>query len=109
LLAMTRKPDVIWTARRLGQDRARVGIPLNNLLTAVRLGFKVFWEVFRSYAGPDDRELLVTGVEKIWAAIERYSIEAINQAPAPTPTPVHPANWRPLIERVVAEVYSPPM
>jgi hypothetical protein len=69
------KPEVIWTARRLGQDRARVGIPLNNLLTAVRLDFKVFWEVLRSYAGPADRELLVAGVEKIWAAIERYSIE----------------------------------
>lgn len=69
------KSEVIWTARRLGQDRARAGIPLNNLLTAVRLDFKVFWEVFRSYAGPADRELLVTGVEKIWAAVERYSIE----------------------------------
>jgi hypothetical protein len=33
--------------------------------------------------------------------------KAINQAPAPTPA--HPANWRPLIERVVAGVYSPPM
>jgi hypothetical protein len=69
------KSDVIWTARRLGRERARIGIPLNDLLAAVRLDFKVLWEVFRSYAGPADRELLVAGVEKIWAAIERYSIE----------------------------------
>ncbi|WP_217376166.1 PucR family transcriptional regulator [Paenarthrobacter ureafaciens] len=72
------KSDVIWTARRLGRDRARIGIPLNDLLAAVRLDFKVLWEVFRSYAGPADRELLVAGVEKIWAAIERYSIEVQN-------------------------------
>jgi hypothetical protein len=72
------KSDVIWTARRLGRERARIGIPLNDLLAAVRLDFKVLWEVFRSYAGPADRELLVAGVEKIWAAIERYSIEVQN-------------------------------
>lgn len=72
------KSDVIWTARRLGRDRARIGIPLNDLLAAVRLDFKVLWEVFRSYACPADRELLVAGVEKIWGAIERYSIEVQN-------------------------------
>lgn len=72
------KSDVIWTARRLGRERARIGIPLNDLLAAVRLDFKVLWEAFRSYAGPADRELLVAGVEKIWAAIERYSCEVQN-------------------------------
>jgi hypothetical protein len=69
------KAEVIWTARQLGSDRARIGIPLNNLLAAVRLDFKVLWEAFRSNASPADRELLVAGVEKIWTAIDRYSIE----------------------------------
>jgi hypothetical protein len=69
------KAEVIWTARRFGRARARIGIPLNDLLTAVRLDFQVLWAAFRFYAGPEDRELLVAGVEKIWAAVERYSTE----------------------------------
>jgi hypothetical protein len=50
-------------------------IPLNTVVAAVRLDFNVLWEAFRSNASPADRELLVAGVEKIRAAIERYSIE----------------------------------
>jgi hypothetical protein len=67
--------EVIWPARRLGQDRARIGIPLNYVLAAVRIDFQVLWSTFRSNARPADRELLVAGVEKIWAAVERYADE----------------------------------
>ncbi|WP_232665310.1 PucR family transcriptional regulator [Pseudonocardia sp. TRM90224] len=57
----------------IGRDRARRGVPLNDLLTAVRLDFTILWSALRERAGPDDEELLVAHVEDVWGVVEDYT------------------------------------
>ncbi|TWF79711.1 PucR-like helix-turn-helix protein [Pseudonocardia hierapolitana] len=59
----------------IGRDRARRGVPLNDLLTAVRLDFRVLWAGLRERADPDDEPLLVSRVEDVWAAVEDYTTQ----------------------------------
>jgi hypothetical protein len=59
----------------IGRDRARRGVPLNDLLTAVRLDFRVLWAGLRERADPADEPLLVSRVEDVWAAVEDYTTQ----------------------------------
>lgn len=59
----------------IGRDRARRGMPLNDLLTAVRLDFRVLWEALRARAEPPDEALLVAHVEDVWSVVEEYTSE----------------------------------
>ncbi|HLU53917.1 MAG TPA: helix-turn-helix domain-containing protein [Pseudonocardia sp.] len=59
----------------IGRDRARRGVPLNDLLTAVRLDFRVLWAALRDRADPADEALLVSHVEDVWAVVEDYSTQ----------------------------------
>jgi hypothetical protein len=68
----------------IGRDRARRGVPLNDLLTAVRLDFRVLWAGLVERAEPAEEPLLVAHVEDVWAAVEDYTtqIQASYQAEA---------------------------
>ncbi|WP_435201965.1 helix-turn-helix domain-containing protein [Janibacter sp. GS2] len=57
----------------IGRDRARRQVPLEQLLTAVRLDFRILWAALREHAGARDLELLVEHVEEVWAVVEDYS------------------------------------
>lgn len=57
----------------IGRDRARRQVPLEQLLTAVRLDFRVLWGALREQAGERDLDLLVDHVEEVWAVVEEYS------------------------------------
>jgi hypothetical protein len=57
----------------IGRDRARRGVPLDDLLTAVRLDFRVLWAALRERADPADERLLVAHVEDVWNAVEEYT------------------------------------
>jgi len=59
----------------IGRDRARRGVPLNDLLTAVRLDFRVLWGGLVERAEPADEPLLVAHVEDVWAAVEDYTTQ----------------------------------
>jgi hypothetical protein len=59
----------------IGRDRARRGVPLNDLLTAVRLDFRVLWDALRTRAEPADQALLVARVEDVWNAVEDYTAQ----------------------------------
>lgn len=59
----------------IGRDRARRGMPLNDLLTAVRLDFRVLWAALRERVDPADEALLVARVEDVWNAVEEYSTQ----------------------------------
>jgi len=61
--------------RSIGRDRARRGVPLNDLLTAVRIDFTVLWAALREHAGPADEALLVSRVEIVWKAVEEYTTQ----------------------------------
>ncbi|QFU89857.1 CdaR family transcriptional regulator [Amycolatopsis sp. YIM 10] len=58
----------------IGQDRAHRGVPLNDLLTAVRLNFRIVWDALREQAGPEDGPLLVARVDRVWAAVEEHAL-----------------------------------
>src|SRR3954463_3153533 len=57
----------------IGRDRARRGVPLDDLLTAVRQDFGVLWEALRARAAPDEAALLVERVQTVWTVVEDYS------------------------------------
>jgi len=57
----------------IGRDRARRGVPLADLLTAVRLDFRVLWAALRERSGPEDMTLLVARAEDVWAVVEDYT------------------------------------
>jgi len=59
----------------IGRDRARRGVPLNDLLTAVRLDFRVLWEALRERAEPTDEAMLVAHVEDVWSVVEEYTAQ----------------------------------
>jgi hypothetical protein len=57
----------------IGRDRARRGVPLADLLTAVRLDFRVLWAALRERSGTEDMPLLVARAEEVWAVVEDYT------------------------------------
>jgi hypothetical protein len=57
----------------IGRDRARRGVPLDDLLTAVRQDFGVLWEALRARAAPDEAALLIDRVQTVWAVVEDYT------------------------------------
>ena len=68
----------------IGRDRARRGLPLDELLTAVRLDFRVLWTALRERASPEDEAVLVAHAEDVWNVVEDYStlVQASYQAEA---------------------------
>jgi hypothetical protein len=66
---------LLGTGPSIGRDRARRGVPLNDLLTAVRLDFRVLWAALRERAGPADEALLVARTEDVWNVVEEYSTQ----------------------------------
>ncbi|MFD1524530.1 PucR family transcriptional regulator, partial [Pseudonocardia yunnanensis] len=62
-------------APSIGRDRARRGVPLDDLLTAVRLDFRVLWSALRDRATPADEALLVAHAEDVWNVVEDYSTQ----------------------------------
>jgi hypothetical protein len=59
----------------LGARRARQGVPLDLLLEAVRLDFRVLWKTLEHLAGPGSHELLVRNVERVLSTVDAYVIE----------------------------------
>ncbi|MFP5071560.1 PucR family transcriptional regulator [Pseudonocardia nantongensis] len=59
----------------IGRDRAHRGVPLNDLLTAVRLNFRIVWDALREQAGTGDGPLLVERVDRVWAAVEEHALQ----------------------------------
>jgi hypothetical protein len=66
---------LLAVGRAIGRDRARRGVPLNDLLTAVRLDIRVLWDTLRIRADPADQALLVARVEDEWNAVEDYTAQ----------------------------------
>jgi hypothetical protein len=58
---------------KVGRDRAHRGVPLDDLLTAVRLDFRVLWHALQARCEVDDMELLVARAEDVWSVVEEYT------------------------------------
>ena len=57
----------------IGRDRATRGVPLNELMNAVRLDFQVMWNALRARATAKDMALLVRQAEHVWSVVEQYT------------------------------------
>lgn len=71
--------DAAALAASLGVRRARQGVPLDALLEAVRLDFRVLWRWLQRLAGDDQRLMLVDQVEWVLTVVERY-VDEVQQS-----------------------------
>ncbi len=57
---------------RIGERRARQGVPLDSLLAAARLDFRVVWAALVERADDEDKVLLVASAYQVWEAVEAH-------------------------------------
>lgn len=58
----------------VGAARAEAGVPLDALLHAVRLDFRVVWQALYAKAEPADMAGLVSEGPRVWEAVEQHSM-----------------------------------
>ena len=68
-----RERDAI--ALDVGVSRARAGVPIEALMTAIRLDFSVIWEAITAIAAPGDAQLLVEHTARVWEVVDGYAGE----------------------------------
>ncbi|SDX64958.1 PucR C-terminal helix-turn-helix domain-containing protein [Saccharopolyspora shandongensis] len=61
------------TGERIGRRRAHLGVPLEVLLRAVRLDFRVMWSAFLRRVDRSELPLLVHNTVRVWDVVEEYS------------------------------------
>jgi hypothetical protein len=59
----------------LGRRRAHAGVPLEELLRAVRMDFRVLWTALMARVQPDDLPALTSGAVRVWDAVERHTVQ----------------------------------
>lgn len=64
--------DAITIAADVGVSRARAGIPITSLMTAIRHDFTVLWEALTRVAEADDAELLVRHTGIVLRTVDEY-------------------------------------
>ena len=69
-------PRLLEFANKLGDRRARQGLPSQALISAVRLDFPLIWSTLTQTASPDDAALLVSRTQEIWAVVDDYAAAA---------------------------------
>ncbi|MFM9370401.1 PucR family transcriptional regulator [Streptomyces sp. Da 82-17] len=65
-------PHIADVSRRVGEDRALQGVPLDSLLDAARLDFRVVWAALVKRADPGDMTELVGSAYHVWEAVEGH-------------------------------------
>ncbi|MET1036347.1 MAG: helix-turn-helix domain-containing protein [Arthrobacter sp.] len=60
-------------ATDVGVSRARAGIPIESLMTAIRLDFSILWEELTALAEDTDAALLVRHTESMWRVVDSYA------------------------------------
>ncbi|MDT0379093.1 helix-turn-helix domain-containing protein [Streptomyces sp. DSM 42041] len=64
------------TPQRLGHRRARQGVPLERMLQAVRMDFRILWEAFTERTPPEGLPQLTLSAVRVWEAVEFHTVEA---------------------------------
>lgn len=67
--------DRVGVATDVGVSRARAGVPVESLMTAVRLDFSILWSALTALAGPDDAGLLVRHTALVWQIVDSYAAQ----------------------------------
>ncbi|WP_104102761.1 helix-turn-helix domain-containing protein [Arthrobacter sp. 08Y14] len=60
----------------VGVSRARAGVPVESLMTAIRLDFTILWSELMNLADASDAELLVRRAETVWEVVDSYASQA---------------------------------
>lgn len=60
-------------ATDVGVSRARADIPVDALMTAIRLDFSVLWDALTALSTPDDAPLLVARANSVWHVVDAYA------------------------------------
>lgn len=60
-------------ATDVGVSRARANIPIESLMTAIRLDFSVLWAELTRLAADEDAPLLVRHTESVWRVVDSYA------------------------------------
>lgn len=72
-------PDFLRARKAIAMDvgvsRARAGVPIEALMTAIRLDFSIIWAAITSIAGPQDALLLVGHTARVWEVVDGYAGE----------------------------------
>lgn len=66
-------PEARSVSNRVGHSRAIRGIPLSDLLAAIRLDYGVIWDGLIAQIGPDDSAVVAACVPRLLDAVERHS------------------------------------
>ena len=77
LATKSRSPVFAATPSELGRKRARQGISGVDLMTAIRLDFRVLWSTVVSRAQESDAVTLMLNIEDLWAVVDEYANEAL--------------------------------
>lgn len=62
-------------ATDVGVSRARADIPVDALMTAIRLDFSVLWDALMARATADDAPLLVSRANSVWHVVDAYAAQ----------------------------------
>ena len=60
-------------ATDVGVSRARAGVPIESLMTAIRLDFSILWGELISIAENADAALLVRHADRVWGIVDSYA------------------------------------
>ncbi|GGO49733.1 hypothetical protein GCM10012287_27770 [Streptomyces daqingensis] len=64
--------DLAGISERIGERRAHQGVPLDSLLAAARLDFRVVWAALVARADDADKVQLVASAYHVWEAVEAH-------------------------------------
>ncbi|MBH0022717.1 helix-turn-helix domain-containing protein [Salinibacterium sp. SWN248] len=68
-------PEAREVSERVGHTRALQGIPLVDVMSAIRLDYRVMWEAISAHTTDVEMREVFDSVPRIWDAIERHSQE----------------------------------
>jgi hypothetical protein len=68
--------ELLLTPERLGRRRAHQGVPLDRLMQAVRMDFRVLWNAFLDRTPAPDLPELTRGAVRVWEAVEYHTVHA---------------------------------
>lgn len=60
-------------ATDVGVSRARAGVPIESLMSAIRLDFSILWGELTSIAEEADAALLVRHADRVWHIVDSYA------------------------------------
>lgn len=65
--------EIVAFSTSIGRSRMDAGVPLDSLMQAVRLDFRLVWGALSDEIRPNEMPALVDGGSDVWEAVERHA------------------------------------